>query len=51
MWNLPGAGIETVSPALADGFVTTEPPGKSQQVSSDEYKEEDMLVRALKTMS
>ena len=26
--NLPGPGIEPVSPALADGFFTTEPPGK-----------------------
>ena len=29
MWNLPGSGIEPVFPALADGFFTTEPPGKS----------------------
>ena len=28
MWDLPGAGIEPVSPALADGFFTTEPPEK-----------------------
>ena len=27
--NLPGSGIEPVSPALADGFLTTGPPGKS----------------------
>ena len=27
MWDLPGPGIE-VSPALAGGFVTTEPPRK-----------------------
>ena len=26
--NLPDPGIELVSPALADGFFTTEPPGK-----------------------
>ena len=26
-WNLPGLGIKAVSPALADGFFTTEPPG------------------------
>ena len=25
---LPGPGMEPVSPALADGFFTTEPPGK-----------------------
>ena len=28
MWDLPGPGIEPVSPALADRFPTTEPPGK-----------------------
>ena len=26
--DLPGPGIEPVSPVLADGFFTTEPPGK-----------------------
>ena len=30
MWDLPRPGIEPVSPALAGGFLTTEPPGKSQ---------------------
>ena len=29
MWDLPGPGFEPVSPALADGFSTTAPPGKS----------------------
>ena len=29
MWDLPRPGIKPVSPALAGGFVTTEPPGKS----------------------
>ena len=28
MWDLPESGIEPVSPALADGFFTPEPPGK-----------------------
>ena len=28
-WNLPGPGIKPMSPALADGFLTTGPPGKS----------------------
>ena len=28
MWDLPGPGIEPVSPALAGGFLTTGPPGK-----------------------
>ena len=28
MWDLPGPGMEPKSPALADRFFTTEPPGK-----------------------
>ena len=31
MWDFPGAGIESMSPALAGGFLTTGPPGKSSQ--------------------
>ena len=27
-WDLPGPGLEPVFPALAGGFLTTEPPGK-----------------------
>ena len=27
-WNLPGLGIKPMSPALAGGFFTDEPPGK-----------------------
>ena len=34
MWDLPGPGLEHVSPALAGGFLTTAPPGKSKLVSS-----------------
>ena len=30
MWYLPGPGLEPVSPALAGRFLTTAPPGKSQ---------------------
>ena len=29
MWNLTGPGIEPTCPALADKFLTTEPPEKS----------------------
>ena len=29
MWDSPRAGLEPVSPALACGFLTTAPPGKS----------------------
>ena len=32
MWDLPGPGIEPVSPALAGRFLTTVPPGKSQDL-------------------
>ena len=28
-WDLPGPGLEPVSPALSGGFLTTVPPGKS----------------------
>ena len=28
-WDLPGPGIKPVSPAVAGGFLTTVPPGKS----------------------
>ena len=28
MWDLPGPGLEPVSPELAGGFLTTAPPGK-----------------------
>ena len=29
MWDFPGPGLEPMSPALAGGFLTTVPPGKS----------------------
>ena len=29
MWDFPGSGIKSVSPALAGKFFTTEPPGKA----------------------
>ena len=31
MWDLPGPGLEPVSPALAGRFSTTAPPGKLRQ--------------------
>ena len=34
MWNLPAPGMEPVSPALADGFLNTGPPGTSDQLIS-----------------
>ena len=32
MWDLPGPGLEPVSPALAGGFLTTAPPGKPEKI-------------------
>ena len=40
MWDLPGPGLEPVSPALAGGFLTTAPPGKSQDWILSEVWEE-----------
>ena len=34
MWDFPGPGIEPVSPAVAGGFLTTGPPGKSSPTFS-----------------
>ena len=34
MWDLPRPGLETMSPALAGGFLTTAPPGKSRNRGS-----------------
>ena len=33
MWDLPGSGIEPVSPTLAGGFFTTESPGKPYAIN------------------
>ena len=32
IWNLPGPGIELVSPALIGEFLSTGPPGKSMDI-------------------
>ena len=34
MWELPGPGLEPLSPALAGGFLTTAPPGKPSRLLS-----------------
>jgi len=39
MWNLPGPGIEPVSPGLAGGFFTTKLPGRALKLAFDQYKE------------
>ena len=33
MWDLPGPGMEPVSPTLVGGFLTAGPPGKSPNVT------------------
>ena len=38
MWDLPRPGLEPVSPALAGGFLTTAPPGKSLKPYAFEVK-------------
>ena len=35
MWDLPGPGIETMSPALAGRFLSPELPGKSENSFND----------------
>ena len=35
MWDLPKPGIEPASAALAGGFLSTAPPGKSQKTFSE----------------
>ena len=37
MWDLPGPGLEPMSPALAGGYFTTAPPGKSLLYCFDYY--------------
>ena len=37
MWDLPGPGIEPMSPALTGGFLTAMPPGKSSLWFLDLY--------------
>ena len=51
MWDLPGPGLEPVSPALAGGFLTTAPPGKSLQCGfrPTDFVEAQILMRAVLT--
>ena len=45
MWNLPGPGIELVSPALEGRFLSTVPPEKSlcNSVSNDQSKNKQVF--------
>ena len=40
-WDLPGPGLEPVSPALVGRFLTTAPPGKSLYIVLVEVREEN----------
>ena len=42
--NLPGPGIEPVSPALACGFLTTAPPGKPSLILHPNLLEHQVLA-------
>ena len=51
MWDLPRPGLEPVSPALAGGFLTTAPPGKSETFISEGGRTEGgMLAWMLKDL-
>ena len=39
MWDLPGPGLEPVSPVLAGRFLTTTPAGKSNYLLSNKHLE------------
>ena len=43
MWDLPGPGLEPVSPALARGFLTTVPPGKPSTLLSESLSPDNLL--------
>ena len=40
MWNLPGPGMESLSPEWAGGFLSIAPPVKSQDRMSEIIKEQ-----------
>ena len=49
MWDLPGPGLEPVSPALAGGFLTTAPPGKPH-VTDFNNVYEDMVGQKMENL-
>ena len=51
MWDLPRPGLEPMSPALAGGFLTTAPPGKSsgsllKEAGGSEIEKGDVTTEA-----
>ena len=51
MWDLPGPGLEPVSPELAGRFLTTAPPGKSlldnSETPSVEFEATEIIFKSL----
>ena len=45
MWDLPGPGLESVSPALAGRFLTTAPPGSPRSSLLNKYYVETLDAR------
>ena len=43
MWDLPGPGVEPLSPTLAGRFFTTEPPGKPPDSTTNEVVLSNLL--------
>ena len=50
MWDLPGPGLEPVSPELAGGFLTTA-PSRSPQASASCLQQPDLLIRQTVSVS
>ena len=50
MWDLPGPGLEPVSPALAGGFLTTAPPEKPPLVLNYRKKPHTLNFAPLETL-
>ena len=50
MWDLPGPGLEPVSPALAGGFLTTAPPGESANMFNHNIKKKKLNTRGGKQL-
>ena len=44
MWDLPGSGIKSMSPALTGGFFTTEPPRKPYNPFIEYYSVYGLLI-------
>ena len=51
MWDLPGPGLEPMAPALAGGFLTTAPPGKSLLIALFNEEKGDIRLGAFKGCS